>query len=113
MNTFKWFLSFFIIWLFIYSMNKSGYTFPNLIQFYLTDLLAIPVVGTLGLWFMRWVLNQKSFVLSYPQVLWIVLLFSCSFEMILPLFMDRYTGDPIDIGLYIIGGLFFLGVMNK
>ncbi|WP_124579329.1 hypothetical protein [Pedobacter sp. KBW06] len=94
-------------------MNKSGHIFPDLIQFYLSDLLAIPIAGTLGLWFMRWVLNQRNFVLSPMQVLSMVLLFSCSFEMIFPFFMDRYTGDPIDIGLYFIGGLFFLRVMNK
>ncbi|QNK64073.1 hypothetical protein H7F33_06160 [Pedobacter sp. PAMC26386] len=94
-------------------MKKTGYVFPNLIRFYLSDLLAVPLVATLGMWFMRWILQQQDLVLMRWQVVFIVLLFGILFELILPPLMKRYTGDLADAGMYAIGGLFFWKIMNK
>jgi len=113
MDTPKWFCVFFVICLFLYLMNKIGYVFPDLIQFYLSDLLAVPVVATLGMWFMRSILHQKNLILLRWQVVFIVLSFGVLFEWLFPVWIKRYTSDPIDVAMYIIGGIFFWKVMNK
>ena len=109
----KLFWSFSLVALFVYSMNKTGYVFPDLIQFYLNDLLVVPIVATLGLWLMRAVLQQRDLILVPWQVIFIVAAFSIIFEMILPFLMKRYTGDPIDVAMYTIGGLFYWKMLNK
>ena len=113
MHTSKLFWPFSLVALFVYSMNKVGYVFPDLIQFYLNDLLVVPIVATLGMWLMRWVLQQRDLVLVQWQVIFIVVAFSVVFEMVLPFLMKRYTGDPIDVLMYFIGGLFYWKIMNK
>ncbi len=107
------FWSFSLISLFVYIMNKAGYIFPNLIQWYLNDLLVVPIVATLSKWFMRLVLQQSDFILMLWQVVFIVVAFSVIFEMVIPFWMERYTSDPVDVITYTIGGLFYWKVMNK
>lgn len=109
----KLFWSFSLVGLFVYSMNKAGYVFPDPIQFYLNDLLVIPIVATLGMWLMRAVLQQRDLILVRWQVIFTVAAFSIVFEMILPFLMKRYTADPIDVLIYLIGGLFYWKMMNK
>lgn len=113
MSTRRWFWLFALTCLSVYTGNKMGYIFPAPVQFYLNDLLAVPVAATLGMWFMRWVLKEDSLVLVKWQVIFIVTFFSLLFEGLLPLLMKRYTGDPVDIGAYIAGGFFFWKVMNR
>ncbi len=109
----KLFWTFSLVSLLVFFMNKAGYIFPDLIQFYLNDLLIVPMVATLARWFMRWVLQKSDLTLVLWQVIFIVAAFSIVFEMVLPFWMKRYTSDPVDIGMYAIGGLFYWKVMNK
>lgn len=104
---------FLAIYLTLYLAKGAGFIFPTMIQCYLADLLAIPVVATLSMYFMRWLLQNKGFQLSSWQVIFIILLFSVAFEILFPLFIKRYTGDVIDVLMYIGGGLFFWKVMNR
>jgi len=108
-----WFWPFLATCLFSYSSNKLGYRFPDLIQFYLSDLLAIPVVATLGLCLMKFLRQQKHYVLLKWQIVYVVITFCFAFELLLPLLMRRYTGDILDILMYFLGGLFFWKMMNK
>lgn len=109
----KWFWVFLGLYLYIYISKRNGIIFPPIVQYYLSDLLAVPVVASLSVWFMRWSLQRKKFVLQGWQVIFIVIIFSIVFEMLLPLFMKRYTADILDVLMYITGGLFFWTVMNK
>ncbi|WP_152969681.1 hypothetical protein [Pedobacter sp. Hv1] len=97
----------------MYVANRLGYIFPNLIQFYLSDLLAVPVIATLSLWLMRWLLSQQNFVLVYWQLIFIIMMCSIIFEVLLPYFMERYVSDSVDVLMYLLGGGFFWKVMNK
>jgi hypothetical protein len=112
MNTFKWFSLFSFIALFIYLMNKAGYVFNDFVQFYVNDLLVVPLTATLAMWFMRMLLQQKKLALRSWQILFIVMMYSLLFEALLPHFIKRYAGDPVDVLMYIAGGLFFYKVMN-
>lgn len=109
----KWLWVFLTIYLIIYLVKKSGFIFPLLVQYYLSDLLAVPVVAGLSIQFMRWAMQDKSLILRAWQVIFITALFSILFEVLLPLFMERYTGDIADVLMYCAGSLFFWKVMNK
>lgn len=113
LNTYKWFWLFFLTYLFLYFMNRMGYTFPDPVQFYLADLFAVPVVATLTMWLTRWTVQKQDFTLPGTLIVFIVLLFILLFELLLPLVMNRYTSDPLDALMYAIGGIFFWKVMNK
>jgi len=107
------FWSFLGTYLFIYVANQIGYRLCNPIQFYLADLLAVPVTATLGLWLMKHISRWSEYMLKRWHVIYVVALFCTVFEMLLPMVMQRYTGDIIDVVMYIIGGLFFWKMMNK
>ncbi|MDR6782351.1 glycopeptide antibiotics resistance protein [Pedobacter africanus] len=109
----KWLWVFLTIYLSIYLVKTTGYIFPPPIQYYLADLLAVPVVAGLSMCFMRYLTQNKNCILKSWQVIFILILFSISFECLLPLFMKRYTGDVVDVLLYCMGSLFFWKVMNK
>lgn len=107
------FWSFLGMYLFIYVANQMGYRLCNLFQFYLADLLAVPVTATLALWLMKYVRQGNGYVLERWHMVYVVALFCTVFEVLLPLVMERYTGDIIDVVMYIMGGLFFWNVMNR
>lgn len=113
MTTVKWFWSLFVPYLFLYLGNRLGYVFHWLIQFYLADLLAIPIMATLSLWSMRYLLQQPSLTLKAWHLIITVVLCSLVFELCLPRMMTRYHSDPIDILMYIMGAAFFWKAMNK
>lgn len=109
----KWFWPMLGIYTILYCSNRLGFVYQPLIQYYLADLLAVPVMATISLWLMRYCLQQKDLVLLKWQLILIVVLCSVCFELCLPRFMPRYVSDPIDVLMYILGGLFFNQVMNK
>lgn len=112
-ETMVWFWLFSATYLFIYLSNRLDYHFQGFIQYYLNDLLAVPIVATLGLGFMKLGLQQEDFVLKKWHLIYIVALFGLVFELLLPIYMKRYTGDILDVCMYTIGGLFFLKKMNR
>ena len=112
-QTAYWFWPFTAMYLFLFASNKLGYQFPQLIQNYLGDLLAIPITATLALCLLKFVHQQKNYILAKWQITYIVIVFCIAFELLLPLFMTRYTADIFDALAYLLGGLFFWHAMNK
>lgn len=109
----KWFVTFSLIWLVVYVSRRLGHPIP-FVNGYLTDLLAIPVIAQLGLWFQRrFIIKSDGYVLSVWHVVFIFAYVSVVFELILPHFSRKYTADCIDVVLYAIGGVFFYWVMNR
>ncbi|QNL49811.1 hypothetical protein H8S90_24410 [Olivibacter sp. SDN3] len=87
---------------------------PVFINSYLTDVFAIPVIGTLVLTFMRvFVTCDKYYVFPVTYVFFMVAYTGLIFEGILPLFSERYTADLFDILAYIMGGCLFHLFINK
>jgi len=94
-------------------MRRSGHPLPVL-NGYIDDLLAIPVIANLGLWFQRvFVIRNHYYVLSPWHVVFIVVYVSVLFELILPYYSKTYTGDWLDVILYFAGGLFFYKIINS
>ena len=115
MNTLlnKWFITFSLIWFIIFICTKLGYYFYWPIQYYLIDLLAVPIIAQLCLWWMRLILQKPNYSLSKWNILILIIALSLVFEIYLPTKNARYTGDYFDVMMYFLGGLFFLGRMNN
>ena len=115
MKTFTnfYFIGFSLIWLIIYTSNLFGYQFYWPIQFYLLDLIAVPILAQIGLWWMRLIKGKRNELLSIWHIAFIVLSLSFVFEIYMPKHQTRYTADVWDILMYFLGGLFFYFVMNK
>jgi len=109
----KWFIGGCLIWLVVTILRRSGHPLP-VFNGYLDDLLAIPVIANLGLWFQRvFVIRNNYYVLSSVHVTFIVVYVSVLFELVLPYYSKAYTGDWIDMTLYLAGGIFFYKIINK
>jgi len=109
----KWFVSGCIMWVIVTIIRKSGHPLP-LLNGYINDVLAIPLIANLGLWFQRvFVIRNNYYVLSPWHVIFIVVYVSVLFELALPYYSKTYTGDWIDVILYLAGGIFFYLIINK
>jgi hypothetical protein len=109
----KWFIGGCLIWLVVTILRRSGHPLP-VFNGYLDDLLAIPVIANLGLWFQRvFMIRNNYYVLSSVHVTFIVVYVSVLFELVLPYYSKAYTGDWIDVALYLAGGIFFYKIINK
>ena len=110
----KWFITGCLVWLVVFTTRKLGHPLPQYINGYITDVFAIPVIASLALCFQRVVvIKSDHYTLSVWHVAFITAYVALVFEVLLPAFSKTYTGDRIDVLLYIIGGIFFYNVMNK
>jgi hypothetical protein len=109
----RWFITGCLIWIIVITARKLGYPLP-LINGYIDDAFAIPVIANLGLWFQRvFIIKNNYYVLAPWHIIFIVIYVSLTFEGLLPVLSKTYTADWIDVLLYIFGGVFFYCVMNK
>lgn len=92
---------------FVYISSMTGLALPKIISFYLNDLLCMPVVLSICLVIMRRLKRKSHLYIPLSAIVVITAYFSFHFEWLLPKFLERYTGDIIDVGLYIIGALLF------
>jgi len=109
----KWFIGGCLVWLVVTIMRRSGHPLPVL-NGYIGDLLAIPVIANLGLWFQRvFVIRNNYYVLAPRHVVFIVIYVSVLFELALPYYSQSYTGDWLDVILYLAGAVFFYKIINS
>ncbi len=83
------------------------------INFYLDDLLCMPVVLTIVLAGERLYFGDNGFILPVKYVAVAVVLFSLWFEVVLPLFSATYTSDILDVLFYSLGAILFLATINR
>ncbi|GAB3294897.1 hypothetical protein [Hymenobacter tenuis] len=87
---------------------------PSLLNSYLADVLALPLLLTLALWYMRRVYFRKpGFVLPGSWVFSTWLAVVVGFELLLPIWRPTATPDPWDAAAYAVGGLVFWRWMNR
>jgi hypothetical protein len=109
----KWFIAGCLVWLVMTILRRSGHPLPVL-NGYIDDLVAIPVIANLGLWFQRiFVVRNDYYVLSPWHVIFIVIYVSVMFELALPHYSKNYTSDWVDVILYVVGGVFFYKIENR
>lgn len=73
----------------------------------------MPIVLTLCLAILRELYQKPQLKLSMSMIVVMTIFYCIIFEGILPLIMDRYTFDTIDILLYLMGGFTFYIIQPK
>ena len=108
-----WFLAFFLIYLVLFILKKSD-VHLGLVSDHGADLLAMPIVLSIGLWAIRISRPERREYRLHPGlIIFTVVLYAVLFEWIFPAVSDRSTADPIDAVAYAVGGAFFAWQMNR
>ncbi len=96
-----------------WGLSRAGIHVPYA-HAYLADLLCLPVVLTLVLAFRRYVVfRHPAHCLSAGQITFAIIYCSLFFEVWMPRFSERYTGDWRDVLAYALGGLAFAHWLNR
>ncbi|MFQ5583906.1 MAG: hypothetical protein ACE5GL_05680 [Calditrichia bacterium] len=81
---------------------------------YLDDLLLFPIILYLVLQIhRRWRLKSDDYRMPVSHVVGAVVFYSLLFELVLPHFSRRFTGDVLDIVFYSAGAGLFIFLMNR
>lgn len=91
----------------VYILQQLNVALPSLINNYLNNLLCMPVVLTLCLIVLHLIKKNYSLTIPIFVIVSITLYYIVYFEWFLPKTNERYTADPIDVVLYIIGATAF------
>lgn len=83
------------------------FVFPDIIHYYLNDLLCLPILLTLTLYVIRFVKRDSTLKFSCLLIFGNALFYSILFEGLLPQISKTYTADFIDILMYWLGGGLF------
>ena len=103
----------FTLCLLVYILTKSIRYFKlsnsDFVNYYLTDLVCIPLV----LYSIKWIVTRLNIYKDLKQipiiaVFAVTLYWSLYFEYYLPSKSAMHTGDNYDVLMYFIGGAFFL-----
>jgi len=99
----------------LYFLVRWAYIFgtTGFLRWYLTDLLFVPAMCIFGLILIRRLKNDPSIRIPWYSVLLQVTVVSIYFEWYLPSKNLQYTSDPIDIIMYVLGGIAFLVIQRK
>ncbi len=110
----RFYLPFFsVLGLTIYMAQQLMIPLPWFANNYLNDLLCMPIVLKICQYAVRYIKKDKHITIPIKISFVLTMLYALYFELLLPKFSDRYTGDVIDILLYFIGLLFFLWIENQ
>jgi hypothetical protein len=91
----------------VYILQQLNVALPHLINNYLNNLLCMPVVLTLCLVVLQFIKKNNSLTIPIFVIASITMYYIVYFEWFLPKINERYTADPIDAVLYIIGAIAF------
>lgn len=108
-----WLIGLITVGLTVYVAEKADLPLPSLIRFYLNDLIIVPLTALVARTLIRLFFGNKAFILTFQEVLFIVLFYNIVFECILPLYLQRYTADYIDVMMYALGGALYLRHLNR
>lgn len=103
----------------IYSINKTCPVYSplwnsSLIPFYLNDLLLIPVMAPLLLYFLIIINFRKGDIIpSGKEIVVLLVVWSIMFEFVGPYALEKGTADVIDIISYSLGGFMSWVFWNK
>lgn len=108
------------VWLYLFvalylivRLSRDAVPFPYFIKNYFTDLLCMPVVLMLCLLGAKLIKRQAQLVLKFWLIILIAVEFIVIFEIILPKYSSRYTGDWVDGLMYIAGAVVFYFIQNS
>lgn len=100
----------------LYLINRFILSFMELNKYiipYLNDVLCMPIMLSLALFFQQKVVYKSAaYSLNKVQVVFTIIYVTIVFEGVLPILYERYTRDIWDILAYMAGGAFFYFFMN-
>jgi hypothetical protein len=111
-----WLLAAFTLTYALLYVNRHWLHWPlsTLLNSYLADVLALPLVLSAALWLMRHVyFGSAVFTLPLSWIIASWTVFSIWFELLLPHLQPGATGDISDILAYALGGVVFWRWLNK
>lgn len=91
---------------------ELNFPIPDVLRFYLADLLCMPVVLSICLLAARFLKKDSNLELSIFSIFSLFVFYSVYFEIIMPKIHVRYTADPLDVLMYFCGSLIFYGVQT-
>lgn len=107
------FLPLFLIYLGTIFLKSNPEIYSGWITYYAADLLCLPIVLQLSLWGVRIFKSDAELQLTKSQI-WVAFIYvSIVFEGVLPFYKDKYTADPIDVVMYLLGTLIYLKLLHK
>lgn len=103
----KYFISFLLLYLYTLAVKFLKFPAWNWIQFYLADILALPIICTISLKALQWIKNDATLYLSSSKIFVTTIYLCIFFEWFLPKFSTKYISDLNDCIAYLIGGVIF------
>lgn len=97
----------------IYTAQKLTIQLPFFINNYVNDFLIIPIVLFICLLVLRWLRNDKYFIIPIFSIIYISVFFTVFFELIMPKLSERYTTDIFDSIMYGLGSFWFWFLQKK
>lgn len=85
----------------------------GILRWYLTDLLFVPAMCTFALILVRLIKRDPTLTIPARNIFFQVFAVSVYFEWYLPNQNAKYTSDPWDIVMYVLGGFLFLLVQKR
>ena len=92
----------------IYFCQFMEFGVPKLINNHFNDFVCIPIVLKICQYAVRYIKSNQELILPVFLQLCVTSIFCVYFEYVLPKYNSRYTGDSLDVVMYLLGMLFFL-----
>ena len=93
-------------------MEREYLSLPGL-KYYLDDLLLLPIFLPMMGWIHKKAGLTDTVEISVYQVILSIIYFSIAFEVVLPQVFQIGVADPVDVFMYILGGVTTLLVFRK
>lgn len=98
-------------WTFFFA-KRNGYVAHPLIQGYLSDLLAVPLMLGVILIVLRWYTNDSRFKISNLRILFAFAYISVVFEWFIPMYKSTFHADWWDVLAYGVGAVLYAIIQN-
>lgn len=92
---------------------QAEFLIPDVLRFYLADLLCMPLVLSICLLVVRYLKKDPSIRLSLFSIFSLFVFYSVYFEILMPKIHERYTADFLDVLMYFLGSFIFLLVQKQ
>ncbi|WP_430615156.1 hypothetical protein [Flavobacterium sp. JP2137] len=107
-----YFLGLLLVGTSIYILQRCGVILPDFVQYYINDLLVMPLVLWVVLAFLKMIHGAQARI-SWAMAVPLVVFYSLFFECYLPTFHPRYTADGYDVLCYAVGALVFMWFQHR
>ena len=94
----------------IYMAQQFSFALPVILNNYVNDFLCMPIVLKICQYAVRQLKSDENLQLPILLAFTLSLLYALYFELLLPKFNTRYTGDWVDVAMYAFGFLFFMTI---